>query len=138
MDQGKRITKNTKLMGIEDILNRVYDNNILDTLSLEEKSVICILEEMKAHILKTIEEGQRLKSKAIWITEGETNTKFFQHFANGRRLVNVICDLQVSLGKWVTLQVELELLAVNHFPPLLKDLGHSNILNQLEPVKQLC
>eukprot|EP00253_Pinus_taeda_P016616 PITA_16616 len=58
--------------------------------SLEHKEQITSLLAKRTHILKDREERWRLRSRAIWIKEGDDNTKFYHKFANGRKSINTI------------------------------------------------
>eukprot|EP00253_Pinus_taeda_P029000 PITA_29000 len=58
--------------------------------SLEQKTLYETLTKQRAQVLKDREASWRLRSKAIWLKEGDENTKFFHHFVNGRKAVNTI------------------------------------------------
>ena len=44
----------------------------------------------------------RLKRRAIWIKEGDNNTKFFHNFANNRRNLNTIPTIKNMNGVMVS------------------------------------
>lgn len=44
----------------------------------------------RAKILNYREEIWRLRSRAIWMHEGDENTKFYHKFTNGRKVINTI------------------------------------------------
>ena len=43
-------------------------------------------------ILKHKEEAWRQKSREVWLEAGDNDTNVFHHFANKKRLLNVIWD----------------------------------------------
>lgn len=57
---------------------------------LPEATHCCIkeLEQKRKYIMSIVESNWRLKSRAIWIWEGECNTKLFHRFFNHRRKIN--------------------------------------------------
>lgn len=63
----------------------------------------------------------RLKSKALWISEGDANTKFFHSFASARRNKKTIWSLTHHEGNLIS----------NDPPPYLKGWGKNISLNSL-------
>lgn len=57
---------------------------------VEVRNQICALELKKKDILHKMEMTWHLKSRAIWIREGDKNNIFFHHYANHKRKVNSI------------------------------------------------
>lgn len=70
----------------------------------------------------------RLRSRAIWLTEGDNNTKFYHKFANGRKAINTIWELRDQQGHTITNQQNLARLATEHFSGIYKAPGNVNIL----------
>ena len=62
--------------------------------SEEHKNHITSLYSTRGKYLKEKEDKWRLRSRAIWIQEGDANTKFYHKFANGRKAINTIWQLQ--------------------------------------------
>jgi len=62
-------------------------------LTQENKDLYTSLVSKRSQILKEREESWRLRSKAIWLIEGDNNTKFFHKFSNGRKAINTIWEL---------------------------------------------
>lgn len=60
----------------------------------------------------------RQKSKAVWLKEGDKNTKFFHGKANQRRKVNEIANLKDDHGAWWNDYENVERLLVNYFSDL--------------------
>ncbi|KAK1307219.1 hypothetical protein QJS10_CPA10g01397 [Acorus calamus] len=65
----------------------------LDTPSREERSRA---KEQLSHILKLEEKEWCQKSKALWLKEGDGNTKYFHKFANQRRRMNNLARITVG------------------------------------------
>ena len=86
----KRIQDDQDLRQIEIELE-VFENALGGLYILEEhKNKITSLYSTHGEILKEREDKWRLRSRAIWIQEGDANTKFYQKFANGRKAINTI------------------------------------------------
>ena len=65
----------------------------------EEVSVqLKCLSESQISILKRIEETTHQKSRLKWNESGDSNTKFYHHFTDARRIHNHIWDLQAEDG----------------------------------------
>ncbi len=67
-------------------------------ISRDQKDKITELISKRGKILKDREETWRLRSRAIWLMEGDENTKFFHKFANGRKAINTIWQLTNEPG----------------------------------------
>ena len=48
------------------------------------------------------------KSRALWLENGDSNTKFFHRYAKHHRMVNAILDLEASDGNWIIGKSELK------------------------------
>lgn len=59
------------------------------------------LELKRKHILQIRETTWHLKSRAIWIQEGDRNTNFFHRFSNHRRKINSIWEITDAEGNMV-------------------------------------
>lgn len=69
----------------------------------------------RGNILKEREEAWRLRSKEIWLKEGDDNSKFFHKFANGRNEINTIWKLMNEHGIEMDTFRQLATLATSHF-----------------------
>ncbi|WZZ62784.1 hypothetical protein YC2023_062891 [Brassica napus] len=57
----------------------------------------------------------RQKSRALWLKEGDRNTKYFHAKTKQRRARNRITKLKNSMGAWVETEEEIEQVAVEYF-----------------------
>ncbi|XP_020688382.1 uncharacterized protein LOC110103859 [Dendrobium catenatum] len=57
----------------------------------------------------------RQRTKLKWIQDNDTNSRFFQSFANGRRMGNLIHQLKNDEGNLVENQAEIEEILLNFF-----------------------
>lgn len=80
-----------------------------------------------------MEESWRLKSRALWLKAGDNNTRYFQNYANQRRLNNSIWDLTID-GSTICDQISLKVAALNHFKDVFTLKEKPGMLCQLETV----
>eukprot|EP00253_Pinus_taeda_P013872 PITA_13872 len=81
----------------------------------EHKERITSLYSARGKILKDHEEALRLRSRAIWMKEGDANTKLYHKFSNGRKAINTIWQLQNAQGQVVKTFQKLDELTTSHF-----------------------
>ena len=74
-----------KLKEVENSLKEIYKQNEFGIFTEEELKEVREKELKREELLAREEKLLRLKSKAIWINEGDNNTKFFHNFSNLRR-----------------------------------------------------
>ena len=126
----------------EKDLGRLPLNNILFTLkhkflcclmdvpmefSLKERALLIQLEIEKAHILKIERETWWLKSHAIWLTQGDTNTNFFHKYASQQRNLNSIWELKCFFRVQICTQYDLEQEVVCYFGKIFSSSGNLDI-----------
>jgi len=63
------------------------------------KCSIMELERKRYKLLKHEELFWRLKSRSLWLKEGDKNTNFFHNFANSRREKNSIWKIKNGNGE---------------------------------------
>eukprot|EP00253_Pinus_taeda_P024733 PITA_24733 len=85
-----------ELLNIQKDLDSIISSSF-HRLSFEKKNHIRILEKRKHMLLLREEASWRLKSRALWLREGDRNTKFFHNFANARRRKNSIWKIEDDL-----------------------------------------
>ena len=71
-----------QLKQVESSLKRIYEQNNSGIFTEEELKEVKEKELKREELLAKEEQLLRLKSIAIWIKEGDNNTKFFHNFAN--------------------------------------------------------
>jgi len=77
------------------------------------KSRIRILEKEKNRLLQQEEARWRLKSRALWMKNGDKNSKFFHKYANARRERNYIWEIKDDYGNLAFSQEDITSQAVN-------------------------
>lgn len=85
---------------IEEKIVQFHYRSDLYPLSIEQCSSLADLLAAKDRILLSIEEEWRQKSRATWLMAGDRNTKFFQRYANQRRLQNAIWEVRMPIIAW--------------------------------------
>ena len=68
-----------------------------------------------------------MMDSTLWLSCGDENTKFFQAFARGRKIVNTIWDLRDWVGEEVSSFEGLAKLGTEHFCELFKAQEGSSI-----------
>jgi len=87
-----------ELNNIRKELDSLLESADPNSLSIELKSMIRNLEKRKQLILLKEEITWRLKSRAIWLKEGDRNTRFFHKYTNARREKNSIRSIKDEKG----------------------------------------
>ena len=69
-----------------------------------------------------IEEKElRLKSRALWLEDGDKNSKVFHNYATHRRNINTICEIKNHEGRLVRTFEEKADVGVAYFQKILKE-----------------
>eukprot|EP00253_Pinus_taeda_P023577 PITA_23577 len=102
-----------EIVDFESNLGGLYNSN-------EHKDRISSQYADRGEILKDSEESWRLRSRAIWMLEGDDNTKFYHKFANGRKAINTIWELPNEQGHPLNTFPQLAALASSHFKQIYR------------------
>eukprot|EP00253_Pinus_taeda_P016547 PITA_16547 len=102
-----------EIVDFESNLGGLYNSN-------EHKDRISSQYADRGEILKDSEESWRLRSRAIWMLEGDDNTKFYHKFANGRKAINTIWKLPNEQGQPLNTFPQLAALASSHFKQIYR------------------
>jgi hypothetical protein len=66
-------------------------------------------------ILREEEDRWRLKSRALWLTSGDSNTRYFHRFASHRRNKKLIWDIEEDDGSILHKTEDIKQAAHNHY-----------------------
>ena len=91
-------------------------------------------ETKRDELLAREENLLRLKSRAIWIKEGDNNSKFFHNFANNRRNLNIIPTIKNMNGVMLSSFKEKAEAGEEFFKNLFKEPIGCNIQEILEVI----
>jgi hypothetical protein len=125
-----------ELVEIEDEIEDILAGNFDGVFSNKDLDKLKSLSSRKVEILKIEEDTWRLKSRAIWIKQGDNNTKLFHVYADYRRKQNAIWDILTDGECWVSSSKDLHNEAIKYFSELFRDPGNDNIISQLCVVQQ--
>jgi hypothetical protein len=116
----KKLKDDQDLRDIETTLSEIQGGEGQGFTSLDAKELLCGLEKRRRVLLEEKEALWRLKSRAIWLSCGDENTKFFQAFSKGRKMANTIWGLRNRAGEVVSSFEGLAKLGTEHFSELFK------------------
>eukprot|EP01018_Ginkgo_biloba_P032610 Gb_14068 [translate_table: standard] len=115
------------LKEVELRLEELYRGTPEGIFSLEEKTCVTELEGKKCKLLSDREKHWRIKSMAIWLQQGDQNTKYFHNYARFRENQYTIWELTGREGNKVRGFKDLAAFAVQHFNELFKEPDRINI-----------
>lgn len=72
----------------------------------------------------------RQRSRAVWLKDGDKNTKYFHHKANQRNRRNAINQIKDSEGRWVRSQRCIEEVAEDYFTNLFS-VGNTHMVEDV-------
>lgn len=114
---------------IEEKIVQFHYRSDLYPLSIEQCSSLADLLAAKDRILLSIEEEWRQKSRATWLMAGDRNTKFFQRYANQRRLQNAIWEVSDAYNRLVVDESSIKMVAQDHFRGVYTKNGEHDLLH---------
>jgi hypothetical protein len=102
----------------------------MDPNSLEYFSALKQSESERNSILKCEEEMWRLRSRALWLSSGDRNTRYFHKVVAHNRTKKHLWEIDTGDGELITDQDSLKSEAVNYYKTLYKAPSTLNILDQ--------
>jgi hypothetical protein len=99
-----------------------------------ENKVRCLVESRNKKLLEE-EERCRLKSRALWISSGDKNMKFFHHFANYRRNKKHLWEIEDEEGRLYQQKEDIKNSAINYFKSFYQATGTNQLSDQVEIVR---
>ncbi|XP_070011185.1 uncharacterized protein [Nicotiana sylvestris] len=100
---------------LQEVQKRIDNDLFNNTIILEEKELLMQVEKWQG-----IQENvYRQKSRAVWITVGDSNTKFFHRHLKARQARNRICTICNELGQKLTDPLLVEQQFISFFEDLL-------------------
>ena len=114
-DENFRRRQQETLKKVEAQIMEMYENNregVFNSLELHELKK---LEAMKESLLLQEENKWRLKSRALWLAEGDQNTKLFHSYASQRKNINTIQEVKNTRGNIAKTFGEKSKVVVEHF-----------------------
>jgi hypothetical protein len=90
----KRQREERELQNTEEQIEAIYQEEDRGFLSDSSKDTLKSLESRCKQLLADQEATWRLKSRAVWLEQGDENTKFFHAFAKGHKASNTIWDMK--------------------------------------------
>ncbi|GAU21788.1 hypothetical protein TSUD_329120, partial [Trifolium subterraneum] len=120
--------------GIFRIEERLKDQSMWSE-SVEDHHRYKELEKEHGELLKRQETMWRQRSQAMWLKDGDRNTKFFHNKASQRSKVNNIKKIKDEDGVWWHGEEHIERVFINYFDELFSTSNPSNIVETCEVVK---
>jgi hypothetical protein len=103
--------------------------------SIDDHHMYKELEKEHSELLKRQETMWRQRSRAVWLKDGDRNTKFFHNKANQRSKVNNIKKIKDENGVWWHGEEQVEKVFINYFEDLFSSSNPSNIDETCEVVR---
>lgn len=117
----------TTLWEIQMELDNISRDLAAHSIPFNMRCHIKELQRKKCKILEQEEASWRLKSRAIWLKEGDGNSKFFHRFASSRREKNSIWKIKDGKGDLLYSQQDISSEAVRYFGNQYKRSGECRI-----------
>eukprot|EP00253_Pinus_taeda_P036198 PITA_36198 len=114
--------QNEEMIKISEELKSLESMDSDGYATQSSKDRILSLEKAQNQILLAKEKEWRLKSRAIWLKDGDENTRFFHNFAKG-----TIWSLKYEEGREVKSFTDLSCLGQRHFQRIFSDPGETTI-----------
>eukprot|EP00253_Pinus_taeda_P027834 PITA_27834 len=123
----KRIKDDQTLMNAEKEIVE-FEKNMEGAYKVtEQKDRLTEVYAAKRKILMDREEAWRLRSRVIWLLDGDDNKKFYHKLANGRKSINTIWQLSNEQGHTVNTFSQLASLVTSHFKRTYRAPPYANL-----------
>jgi hypothetical protein len=109
-------------------------NRSTDSLSQEEEVLLGGLLSKKQDILALEESKWRLKSRVVWLQEGNNNTNFFHSYENHHKNLILIVEIENVKGQKVSSFEDITKAVVDYFSSLFLDPPGCPILETLKVI----
>jgi hypothetical protein len=113
----------------EKCLSRVFDH--------EDMDIFKALKQKKENILFIEESTWRLRSRAIWLNNGDKNTKFLHKYPKLRRSRNTICDIGDDIGVIHSSKYDIKNIALKHFKDQYSVIETEDTCNQIKVLEHM-
>ena len=124
--------EDVELVEIELWLASMIEGEGLGFQSEVSKADLVQKEKRRKKILADREELWRLKSRVIWLSSGDENTKLFHAYAKGRKSQNIIWEMSDDRGHKVSSFDDLSSMGVNHFKRIFSAQQGSSIAKTIK------
>ncbi|XP_059067892.1 uncharacterized protein LOC131858612 [Cryptomeria japonica] len=108
-----------KKIQIEEELDALGDLVMNHSMTNTEFELEKSLKDQYAEILKREETYWKEKSRELWITDGDLNTKFLHAFSKARRIYNRIDSIKDESGSMKRSTKDIEIAALDYFIGIL-------------------
>jgi hypothetical protein len=130
----KKKTKE-KMLEIEAGITENIKSLLEDHSDLDSEAALRALESERNGILRKEEELWRLRSRALWLSCGDKNTKYFHKIASYNRIKNHIWEIKNEAGELVSDQKSIKSEVVRYFKHLYREPTSSFIADQCKLVE---
>jgi hypothetical protein len=103
----------------------------------EDMDILKALKQKKESILSIEESTWRLRSRAIWLNNGDKNTKFFHKYATQRRSQNTIWDIEDDVGVFIHPNYEIKKIALKHFKDQYSAIEAEDTCSQIKVLEHM-
>lgn len=134
----ERDEKHKEGKALEDILQKMkilQAANLAGSLNDHQFISLQNLEQLRLGLLNKEEAKWHLKIRAIWLSLGDQNNKFFHKYADYRRISNSIWSLNGPDGEIISSQQDLSVASINHFHSYYDEGQQGSIHDQLKIIK---
>jgi hypothetical protein len=131
----KKSLDSSKLNRIEHEINFLHRQKARDDQQVDFEATLHHLEATHTLILREEEDRWRLKSRALWLTSGDSNTRYFHRFASHRRNKKLIWDIEEDDGSILHKTEDIKHAAHNHYKSVYQEEIDINLHDQIETAR---